>query len=365
MFIKTSHHNVPIALKKYECGSASNCPLPEGCDHCVNGSKMVLFITGRCGTDCFYCPISPEKKGKDVMFANERRISDPIEMLEEAGSMDATGTGITGGDPLAVMERTVSAIKMLKEHFGPGHHIHLYTSMVDLERSKALCDAGLDEIRFHPPMSQWETMDLEGISGIIAGTSLDVGIEVPAIPGNEAGLERLVVTASEAGVRFININEFEFSESNWNMMEEMGFRVKDDLSSAVAGSEEMAKGLMKKYPKYPIHYCSSAFKDGVQLRRRLIRRANVIAGKHDIVTDDGTIIKGIVYADNLEEAAAALREAKVPADLILIDKDRKRIEVASWKLRKVSKKLPYKAYIVEEYPTFDRMEVERTPLEHK
>ena len=114
MFIKTSHHLISIALKRYEYNSASNCPLPEGCRHCVNGSKMVLLITGRCGTDCFYCPISPEKRGKDVIFANERRIYDLKEMLEEAVSMDATGTGITGGDPLVAMERTVSAIKMLK-----------------------------------------------------------------------------------------------------------------------------------------------------------------------------------------------------------------------------------------------------------
>jgi pyruvate formate-lyase activating enzyme-like uncharacterized protein len=326
---------------------------------------MVLLITGRCGTDCFYCPISPEKKGKDVVFANERRISDPGEILEEAVLMDATGTGITGGDPLVAMERTLSAIRMLKERFGPGHHIHLYTSAIDLDMSKELCGAGLDEIRFHPPMSQWETMDFGEISRIISETSLDVGMEVPAIPGNEDRLEKLVVSATEAGVGFININEFEFSESNWNMMEEMGYRVKDDLSSAVAGSMEMAIALMRKYPRSPIHFCSSAFKDGVQLRKRLIRRANVIAKKHDVITGDGTLIKGIVHADDLDAAVAALLSLKVPADLILIDRERGRIEVASWKLRKVSKKLPYPSYVIEEYPTFDRMEVERTPLEYR
>ncbi|MCL1979263.1 MAG: radical SAM protein [Methanomassiliicoccaceae archaeon] len=352
-------------MKIYEYGSASNCSLPEGCRHCVNGSKMVLLITGRCGTDCFYCPISPEKKGKDVIFANERRISDLKDMLEEAVSMDATGTGITGGDPLVAMDRTLSAIKMLKERFGPGHHIHLYTSMIDLGKAKELCDAGLDEIRFHPPLSEWDTMDFAEISRIISETSLDVGIEVPAIPGSEDRLERLALSASEAGVGFININEFEFSESNWNMMEEMGYKMKDDLSSAVAGSEEMVKDLMKKYPKCPIHFCSSAFKDGVQLRKRLIRRANVIAKKHDIVTGDGTLLKGIVYADDLKEATAALFELKVPKDLILVDEERKRIEVASWKLRKISKKLPYNSYIIEEYPTFDRMEVERMPLRRR
>jgi pyruvate formate-lyase activating enzyme-like uncharacterized protein len=326
---------------------------------------MVLFITGKCGTDCFYCPISPEKKGKDVMFANERRISDLSEMLEEAVSMNATGTGITGGDPLIVMDRTVTAIKMLKEHFGPDHHIHLYTSMMDPKKAKTLCAAGLDEIRFHPPMSQWETLNTDILSQVASETSLDVGMEVPAIPGSKDKLERLVVSASGAGIKFININEFEFSESNWNMMEDLGYEVKDDLSSAVAGSEDMVLEIMKKYPKYPIHFCSSAFKDGVQLRKRLIRRADIIAKKYDFVTDDGTIIKGVVYADDLNEAAAALSELKIPNDLMFVDKERNRIEVAPWKLRKISKKLPYKSYIIEEYPTFDRMEVERTPLDRR
>ena len=326
---------------------------------------MVLLITGRCGTDCFYCPISPEKKGKDVMFANERRISDLKEMIEEAESMDATGTGITGGDPLIAMDRTIKAIKMLKEHFGSDHHIHLYTSVIDPAKAKELCDAGLDEIRFHPPMTQWDKMIYDGVSKIISENSMDVGFEVPAIPGNEELLEKLAVSAWKAGALFVNINELEFSESNWNMMEEMGFRVKDDLSSAVEGSEEMAIALMKKYPECPIHFCSSVFKDGVQLRRRLIRRATVIAEEYDVVTEDGTIIKGVVYADDLDKAAADLLKLRVPKELMFIDRERNRIEVASWRLRKISKKLPYSSYIIEEYPTFDRMEVERMPLPKK
>ncbi|MDR3075434.1 MAG: radical SAM protein [Candidatus Methanoplasma sp.] len=354
-----------MAFKRCEYGSASNCPLPEGCRHCVNGSKMVLLITGKCGTDCFYCPISSAKKGKDVMYANERRISCFDEMIEEADSMDATGTGITGGDPLTVMERTLSAIRLLKGHFGQSHHIHLYTSMIDYGKAAELCGAGLDEIRFHPPMSQWENMDFSEMSKIISGTSMDVGIEVPAIPGIEPQLERLVVSAAEAGADFININELEFSESNWNMMEEMGYRVKNDLSSAVAGSEEIAVGLMRKYPSHPIHFCPSVFKDGVQLRRRLIRKAGIVAGRYDVVTEDGTIIKGIVCADDLDEAAAMLSELGISADLMHIDRDMNRIDVAPWKLRKISKKLPYRSYLVEEYPTFDRMEVERTPLKHR
>lgn len=327
---------------------------------------MVLLITGKCGTDCYYCPISPEKKGNDVIYANERRILDLAEMLEEARSMDATGTGITGGDPLVAIDRTLESIRMLKEHFGKEHHIHLYTSMVDPEKASRLCEAGLDEIRFHPPASDWKGLDTSGIKEIIERTDLDVGVEIPAIPGCERDLEELILAVNDAGVKFININEFEFSESNWNMMEAKGFRVKDDLSSAIEGSEDIALELMKKYPDIPIHFCSSTFKDGVQLRKRLIRRANVIAKPYDIITEDGTLLKGVIYADDLNAVASLLRDKfRVQDELILIDEDLGRIETAPWILEKISKKLPYRSYIVEEYPTADRMEVERMPLKMK
>lgn len=326
---------------------------------------MVLLITGTCDTGCFYCPISPEKKGKNVMYANERRIYDLNEMLEEARAMNATGTGITGGDPLTVMDRTLEAISLLKSTFGKHHHIHLYTSIIDLEKTKALCDAGLNEIRFHPPMSQWADMDMTEVKRILLEVPLNVGIEVPAISGKQEDLEKLVVSACEAGVEFININELEFSESNWNMMENMGYSVKNDLSSAVAGSEEIALSLLRKYPDLPLHFCSSGFKDGVQLRKRLIRRANTSLKEYEVVTEDGTVIKGVVYADDLEEVTSSLRKLNVPDTLFFVDDERGRVDVAFWKLKKISRKLPYDSFMIEEYPTYDRMEVERMPLKRK
>ena len=355
-----------MSFKKYEYGSASNMLLPKGCKYCVTGAKMVLFITGICKTGCFYCPISPEKKDKDVIFANERRITNLEEILEEAEMMDAEGTGITGGDPLTAMDRTIEAIKTLKEHFGRGHHIHLYTSSIDMKKAVELKNAGLDEIRFHPPMEQWDSFDVGILSKIVSIKGLDVGIEIPAIPGMEKELEQLIVAVVNAGVKFVNINEFEFSESNWNMMEDCGYEIKDELSSSILGSEEIAIGIMKKYKKYPIHFCSSSFKDGVQLRNRLLRRAKHIAKKYDLITEDGTLIKGIVYADDLDSAMIVLtKEHKVPSSLLHADRERNRIEIASWILERIADSLPYRCYVVEEYSTSDRMEVERTPLGKK
>jgi len=352
-----------MVTKRLECGSATNGALAKGCEHCINGSKMVLFVSGRCNTGCFYCPVSNEKKGKDVIYANERKIGSEDEMISEAEGMDATGTGITGGDPLLNMERTLRMIRMLKKKFGKEHHIHLYTSSIDLEKTKALEAAGLDEIRFHPPISLWENIGTTDLGKIIASSKMDVGIEVPAIPDLAAQLEKLIKDAAAMGVKFININELEFSESNWEMISARHYELKDELSSAILGSEALAKKLLKRFPDAKIHFCSSSFKDSVQLRKRLIRMAEKNAKEYDVVTEDGTVLKGIVYADDLEAAAELLRnEYDVPDELMFIDPVRKRMEIASWIVEEIATELPFKCYIVEEYPTADRLEVERIPL---
>jgi pyruvate formate-lyase activating enzyme-like uncharacterized protein len=353
-----------MSIKKYEYGSAVNGrTLAEGCKHCMEGSKMVLLVTGRCNTGCFYCPVSQEKKGKDVIYANEKRVLNSEEILAEAESIEATGTGITGGDPLGVMDRTLEMISLLKTRFGTVHHIHLYTSMIDVEKVRKLEAAGLDEIRFHPSPDVWDKLETTELSEIVKTSKIDVGIEVPAIPGMKEQLDALVKYATKIKIKFINLNELEFSESNWDMMIEKGFDIRDDISASVMGSSEMAMELMLENRKAPIHFCSSVFKDGVQLRKRLIRRANHIARPLDVVTEDGTILKGIVYSDDLDEARDFfMNEYEVPAELIHIDNAKKRLEVASWVLEEIAEEVPYKCYVVEEYSTADRLEVERMPL---
>ena len=352
-----------MSLKKYEYGSASNGHLAEGCKHCINGSKMVLLVTGRCETGCFYCPVSAEKKGKDVIYANERKVTSVDEIISEAESMDATGTGITGGDPLGVMDRTLEMIILLKRRFGPSHHIHLYTSMIDSKKVEALESAGLDEIRFHPSPSMWPHMENTELEHIIKQTKMDIGIEVPAIPSMEKELDDLIRYSVSIGIDFINLNELEFSESNWDMMAKHNFEIKDELSSSILGSEKVAISLMKKNKKAPIHFCSSVFKDGVQLRNRLIRRAKHVAKPYEIVTDDGTILKGLLYADDMKKATdMLLKDYDVPEELMYINEEKRYVEVASWVLEELAGSLPFKCYVIEEYSTADRLEVERMPL---
>ena len=352
-----------MSFVRFDSGSAADGELAQGCKLCIEGAKMVLLVTGRCSTGCFYCPVSAEKKGKDVTYANEGRVLSDEEIIEEAESMDALGAGITGGDPSQCLDRTIHYIRLLKEHFGKDFHLHMYTSTISLENAKKLEEAGLDEIRYHPGEGLWDRMDSTELAPIVEGTSMDVGIEVPALPGSEKKLIRLADYAFSVGVKFVNLNELEFSESNWDMMEEHGYALKDDISSAVAGSEETAVAVMDALPGRRIHFCSSSFKDSVQLRNRLRRRAEHTAKEYDVITDDGTFIKGIIYADDLDAAAEFMRgEYDVPDELMCIDGERNRMEIAAWILEEVGPELPFRCCIVEEYPTRDRMEVERTPI---
>lgn len=351
-----------MKFERMDCGSLKNGPLAKGCEHCLVGGKMVLFVTGRCDTGCYYCPVSFEKKGRDCIYANELKTNSKAAILEEAESMDATGTGITGGDPLMNVERTVNAIRMLKEHFGPEHHIHLYTSTIDPAKVRQVADAGLDEIRFHPRTDMWDHMQDTRLKEIVDTVGIDVGIEVPALPDHKDGLDALADYAQSIGIDFVNLNELEFSESNWDMMEKYGYDLVDELSSAVKGSLETAEYVMKRHPDLRMHFCSSTFKDGVQLRNRLKRKAEKSAKEYEVITDDGTVIKGVLYGDLSEAKRILSEEYDVPDVLMNLDEERNRLEVAPWVLEEIAPELPFRCYEVEEYPTADRLEVERAPL---
>lgn len=351
-----------MGLRKMGNRSVYRGKLPTGCAHCREGSKMVLLVSGLCEESCFYCPLSVEKKNRDVVFADETLISHDNQIILEAESIGATGTGITGGDPLLSFERTTEMIRLLKSHFGEQHHIHLYTSDINLEKVKLLEELGLDEIRFHPPLATWTKLPQSALASIIKECRLDVGLEVPALPDKAAELRILMRDAFAMGVKFVNLNELEFSEGNWDMMLEHGYQVKDDISAAVKGSDRLAKRMVSEFRNESVHYCSSGFKDSVQLRRRLLRRAERTAKEWELVTDDGTLVKGIINADDLLSLREKLLQRGVPMELMHIDARNERLEIAPWVIEELAVDLEEKCYLVEEYPTSDRLEVERFPL---
>ncbi|HII02721.1 TPA: radical SAM protein [Methanosarcinaceae archaeon] len=351
-----------------ETGSFYNY-LPEGCQFCQQGAKLVLFVTGLCPKSCFYCPLSDERRGKDLVFANERPVINDADLLEEAKLMDALGAGITGGEPLLKIDRVLHYISLLKSSFGKEHHIHLYTAMApDRETLEKLAKAGLDEIRFHPPQEIWDKLEQSPYSKAVQNAKdLEIlaGIEIPALEG----AEKVAVFAEKKGI-FLNLNELEFSENNSEALLGRGFVLESDTSNAVAGSLEHAKAALSTCKK--AHFCSSNYKDAVQLRKRLQRIAKNTAREFDEVTEDGTLMYGVIEGEDRmarEIMEQLLYELKVPKELFGTKENS--IEIAWWVLEELNEDLKEKLeackararlFVIERYPLEDGMVVELIPL---
>lgn len=356
----------PVRLEERPYGGFARGGLPVGCRQCTDGAKMVLFVTGICSFHCFYCPVSDEKMYKDVVFADEMRVTRDEDVLEEARAIRATGAGITGGDPLDAVERTCRYIRLLKKEFGPGFHTHLYTMSTDAAKIQMLAEAGLDEIRFHVPPGLWSrAADSAFVSAsrLARSLGLTVGLEVPLIPERERDLVRLIEWAEAEGLPFVNLNEMEFSDANFPRMKVHGYEMKHELSYGVKGADPVALRILERRWKTTVHYCTSGYKDGWQLRSRIKRRAENVARPWDVVTEDGTLVKGIVEGGDLEPLMKDLASTyRVPRDLMGLDGARKRLEIAPWILQAIAPRLGRPAFLIEEYPTADGLEVERTRL---
>ena len=358
--------------------------LPKGCAYCVRGRKLVLFITGLCPNKCFYCPVSEQKSGKDVVYANEWKIASPRDVIKEAELTDAKGAGITGGDPLVKLDRTIQYIKLLKNKFGKKFHIHLYTplNLVTEAKLRQLHKAGLDEIRFHPMLDkpdEWPRLLLA------KNFKWDVGVEIPVIPGKKKETIKLINYVKDK-VDFLNLNELEISDTNVSKLVEKGFKPKDRYSYGVKGSEMLAKDLLKclAKAKLNVHYCTTTTKDKAQLARRIKRRALNVALKTDFITEEGMLVRGIIYlpelkpgfgyalqiesidakkyVEKLKKIKAQLqKKLGIPSGLLHIDDVKPRILTSLAVvdgLKNEIKRMHLVPAIVEEYPTWDSLEVD-------
>ena len=331
--------------------SYSNREIPRGCQLCVKGKKLVLFITGVCTKSCYFCPLSEHKFHKDVIYANERPINDLKEIIEEAKISSAQGAGITGGDPLTKLERTIEAIKLLKKEF-KNFHIHLYTplDLVTEEILKQLEIAGLDEIRFHPDLDDdklWYKLKFK--------TKMSKGIEIPSIPKKD--IKKLIEFAKN-DVEFFNLNELEYADAKQNKLAELNYETKNEFSYGIKGSEELALELLKQYPQLKIHYCTTKLKDSVQMMNRIKLRAKNAKRPFDIMTIEGTLIRGTIKGnESLEEMHKKVSKYFENE----IDPLKNRLICAKNNVKKFSKelkKLNYNLEIVEELATYDQFEIE-------
>jgi len=308
-----------------------------GCTFCDQGAKMVLFITGLCTRTCWYCPLSQERKGKDHIYANEHEITSPDGSLIVAEKMSALGTGVTGGEPFLVSERLVAFTRVLKETYGKAHHIHLYSGIAPKREDLEPIIGLVDEIRLHPPVELWDDISNTAYAKSIKlarSLGFHIGFEVPSLPG----IEKLESFLPE--LDFLNINELEWGGTNAAAMRCAGYEFLSSTSNAVLVDLRAAQKLLKESK---VHWCSSNFKDSVQLRRRLIRIATNTARSFDEITEDGTILYGVI------EGNPNLSVLELTQDMYAQYDDR--IELAWWILEDMNSVVSlHNPHIIERYP---------------
>jgi pyruvate formate-lyase activating enzyme-like uncharacterized protein len=329
--------------------------ISRGCEQCANGGKMVIFVYGYCDQrDCFYCPLGENRKNVTDVYANEREVETDQDIVDEARRMDALGASLTGGEPQEVMDRTTRYLSLLKGEFGEEFHTHLYTGITGgRENMRRLSEAGLDEIRFHPPLEQWGDLhgtEWEDILYVAREEGITPAFEIPGIRAEEEFLDFL----DEGAADFCNVNEFEMSQGNFRRMQEEGFELREGHMSAVQDTREEILDVMGDHDR--VYFCTSVFKDAAQHRRRLKRMARNVRRPFDEITDDGTIVYGKTWTnpDRLDTLG-------VPEEYYTVKNDH--VEVAWWLLEEmVDEGDLEEGEIVEQYPTVEGTVVERTPV---
>jgi pyruvate formate-lyase activating enzyme-like uncharacterized protein len=339
-----------MKIKKSEFSSYYLNGIPKGCKQCVKGRKLVLFITGLCSRGCKYCPLSKLRKNVDKIWANERECQKINEVIKEVEMGNAHGMGITGGDPLLKIDRTIKYAKALKKRF-KNFHIHLYasTKLVNKKILQRLSKV-LDEIRFHPEFTNTDK-ELEKIKlAQLYFKKSNIGIEIPIFPDKKEEEFELIKKFSK-DIGFVNLNELEIGESNFDyitnkyIMSADSYTIKDSKKAGLWILKQCEKSKLK----IKVHLCTAETKNWYQFRNRLKNYKILPFGKK---TDEGTVI--YFFTDDFE-----IKKELKKKDYF-IDKTKKRIILNPKKI--LQKKLKCKIFKVEEYPTEDKIEVEKEEI---
>jgi len=293
-----------VRVRRLKSGSVVYGSLPEGCKLCQQGLKTVVFLTGKCPASCFYCPLSSERKNKDLVFINEKladqdnlRTALAAEVLRSA----SLGVSFTGGEPLLKHKLVVELTVFLKSRFSKRFHIHVYTSGISLTPRivEELADSGLDELRVHAPLSRLEAAlkTMRNIAG-----DFRLGLEYPSLPGAYEQMVELLDIAEKYELDFIILNELEFTETNAPSLLLRGFTMREDYRAARGSGEEALKVIEeaeRRKTAVSVHFCPVKVKDSYQTALRTYRYSTLVALPYQLVTDEGTSLE-LVYSSSSE-----------------------------------------------------------------
>lgn len=328
---------------KYESFSCGN--LCEGCKRCLEGKKMVLFVTGICPRNCNYCPLSKKRKNVDKVFANERECRSFKEIEKEIINSNAKGCGVTGGDPLFNFKRTIKILSQIRNRFKKNFHIHIYLSTLLIDEKKLeILSKYVNEVRFHPDLEKNIEEEVKKIA--IAKKYFDkknIGIEIPLFPDKEKETIKFLENAIEH-IGFLNLNELEIGESNFDWIKK-NYSLNEDTYT-IKNSIITGKKIIKKFDKkINIHLCTAKTKNWYQFRNRL---KNYSQKKFFKKTEDGT---QIYFSTRDKKIQKILKKEDY-----YFDEEKKQYILNPKVISKLIDKI--KINKLEEYPTSDRDVVE-------
>ena len=363
-------------------GSKHTDILSRGCQKCITGEKLVVLVTTECTSNCFYCPLSNERKSSPYSYANERPIAGLNDLLEEATTMDASGASMTGGDPLEShsFSKTLEYCQFLRKTFGTEFHIHIYTRGKELSsESLSKLTPYIDELRFH-------IINLKkDFAPVILALKfdIDIGVEIPVIPtkGIEYYIDIITHFASilpKSGRNyFINLNELEVAETNYRNMLAHNLNYEYNNESAIEGSSKLGVEIIawaSKNIEIPVHFCALATKDLIQLPNRLYRIAKKVRLLSDVIVPDGSdrglLIRGVIQSSTNELSYIRhilISKLQIPEELVHLDQEKKRILTNAALLEEMKGEIQMLfpdiiLGIVEEYPTHDNLQTTFIPI---
>ena len=252
--------------------------LSDACIACTGGCGSKTFtLSTACNRHCYFC-FNANQADYDTSRALKTDWQEELDAFLAKG--DVTHVALTGGEPLLHSHEAVAFFQRAHQSF-PQAHLRLYTDGDLLTRDllEQLRTAGLQELRLSvkldvldSPEQQDAAID-EALARITQAKCFirDVMVEMPAIPGTEQAMRKLLLGLDAAGAFGINLLEFGYPMNDWAEFARRGFAVVNppfpvayDYEYAaglpVAGSEALCLRLLEfaldQGLSLGVHYCS-------------------------------------------------------------------------------------------------------------
>ncbi len=265
----------------------------QACVECTGSKGSETFSTTfKCHRDCYFC-FNHNQADYDTFFREGCPWEEGLERSARENEGKLACVGLTGGEPLLVLDDSIRFLEKAREAF-PGAHLRMYTSgdLLTEEAAIRLRDAGLREIRFSVKDFDPETLQERVLCAMELAKRYipDVMVEMPIIPGTGERMKSLFKRFDEIGIKGINMLEFCFPFCNWEEFDKRGLLIRNppfpimyDYGYSgglpIAGSEELILELMlyglDEGLSFGMHYCSLENKHRSEMRQMNERGARI------------------------------------------------------------------------------------------